>query len=79
LEQEDVNQWHDVVQDEYKSLIKNKILNLTKLPLGKHVNYRWDFKQKKLKVNGQVDKYKACLVAKVYSQVLDIIILKLFH
>jgi hypothetical protein len=35
--------------------------------------------RKKLKVNGQVDKYKASLVAKVYSQVLDIIILKLFH
>jgi hypothetical protein len=35
--------------------------------------------RKKLKVNGQVEKYKACLVTKVYSQVLDIIILKLFH
>jgi len=37
LEQEDVDQWHDVVQDQYKSLITNKNLTLTKLSLGKHV------------------------------------------
>jgi len=47
LEQEYVHQWHDVVEDEYKSLIKNKTLTLTKLPLGKHViGCRWDFKKK---------------------------------
>ncbi len=47
MEQEDVNQWHDVIQDEYKSLIKNKTLTLTKLSLRKHViGCKWDFKKK---------------------------------
>ncbi len=47
MEQEDVNEWHDVVQDEYKSLIKNKNLTFTKLPLGEHViGCRRDFEKK---------------------------------
>jgi len=34
LEQKDVKQWHDVAQDEYNSLIKNKTWTLTKLHPG---------------------------------------------
>ncbi len=70
LEQDDDNQWDDAIQNEYNSLIKNNTWTLTKLPLRRHIiGCKWVFCIK-YKVDGQVDKYKACLVAKNYSQVL---------
>ncbi len=64
LERDDDNQWDDAIQNEYNSLIKNYTWTLTKLPLKRHViGCKWVFCIK-YKVDGQVDKYKACLVAK---------------
>ena len=51
------------------SLDKNESWNLVQLPAGRKViGRKWLFK-KKLNAEGKVDKYKACLVAKGYSQV----------
>jgi hypothetical protein len=67
LEWEDVKGWHDVVQDEYNSLIKNKTLTLTKLPPSRHaIGCKWVF-HIKFKIDGQVDKYNAQLIVKLIS------------
>jgi hypothetical protein len=72
LERDDGNQWADIVQNEENSLIKNNTWSLTKLFLGRHaIDCNWVFCIKH-KANSQVDKYKAYLVAKGYSQVSNI-------
>ncbi len=72
MEQNYVNQWDDVIQNEYNSLIKSITWILTKLPFGRHViGCKWVL-HIKCKVDNQVDEYKAHLVAKGYSQVLGI-------
>jgi hypothetical protein len=72
LRSDDVIQWHNAIHDKYKSLIKNKTWSLTKLPLSRHViGCRWILCIK-LKVNGQIDKYKVRLTTKGYSQVQSI-------
>jgi len=64
LEWDDDNQWDDAIQNEYNSLNKNNTWILTKLLLKRHViGCNWVFRIK-YKVDGQVDKYKACLVTK---------------
>ena len=55
--------------EEMEALEKNEAWDLVKLHDGrKHVCRKWVLK-KKLNVEGKVEKYKACLVAKGYSQV----------
>jgi hypothetical protein len=61
LEWEDVKGWHDVLQDEYNSLIKNKTSALTKLPPTRHaIGCKWVF-HVKLKIDGQVDKIQGSI------------------
>ena len=58
--------------DEMASLHKNEAWDLVELPAGrKPIGSKWVFK-KKTNAEGKVDKYKARLVAKVYSQVSGI-------
>eukprot|EP00253_Pinus_taeda_P026072 PITA_26072 len=55
--------------DEMASLHKNKVWDLVELSAGrKPIGSKWVFK-KNTNVEGKVEKYKARLVAKVYSQV----------
>ena len=55
--------------DERESLHKNEAWDLVDLPTGrKPIGSKWVFK-KKMNVEGKVEKYKAWLVAKGYSQV----------
>ena len=55
-----------------KSLDKNQPWDLVELPTRrKPIGRKWAFK-KKMNVEGKVDKFKAWLIAKVYSQVLGI-------
>ena len=55
--------------DEMPSLHKNDAWALVELPAGrKPIGRKWVFK-KKMNVEGKVEKYKARLVEKVYSQV----------
>ena len=57
------------MDEEMEALEKNKTWNLVKLPTGrKPVGNKWVFK-KKFSAEGKVEKYKAHLVAKGYSQV----------
>lgn len=60
--------WHEAVQDEYNSFIKNKCWTLVDSPAGhKPVKCKWVF-SKKRGLNGELLKYKARLVAKGYTQ-----------
>jgi hypothetical protein len=55
--------------EEIESLHKNETWDLFKLPIGRnHVGRKWVFK-KKMNVTGQVEKFKARLMAKGYFQV----------
>jgi hypothetical protein len=55
--------------EEMESLYKNETWDLVKLPSGrKPVGSKWVFK-KKMNVVGQVEKFKARMVVKGYSQV----------
>lgn len=56
------------MQEEMKALYKNKTWNLVKLPNGKKaVGFKWVFTIKH-KANGYVDRYKARLVTKGFTQ-----------
>ena len=56
------------MDDEIEAIERNDTWELINLPKGhKTIGVKWVFKTK-LKENGEVDKYKACLVAKGYKQ-----------
>ena len=58
--------------DEMASLHKNEAWDLVELSAGRNpIGRKWVFK-KKMNVEGKVEKYKAQLVAKGYSQVSEI-------
>lgn len=60
--------WQDVMQTEFTALIKNSTWDLVPLPLGKNiVDCKWVYRTK-YNSTGAVEKYKACLVAKRFSQ-----------
>lgn len=60
--------WQDAINDEYASLMKNKTWSLCGLPKDrKTISCKWVFKLK-YKANGNVDKYKARLVARGFTQ-----------
>ncbi|KAG8483132.1 hypothetical protein CXB51_022089 [Gossypium anomalum] len=60
--------WIDVMKDEHKSMQDNKVWELVPLPEGaKPIGYKWIFKTKR-DANGNVERYKARLAAKGYTQ-----------
>ncbi|CAH9069840.1 unnamed protein product [Cuscuta europaea] len=64
--------WRDAMDDEIKSIVKNKTWELATLPpKHKAIGVKWVFKIKK-NAKGEVEKYKARLVAKGYAQRHDI-------
>jgi hypothetical protein len=66
---EDVNLWKRAMEEEIASLDKNEAWDLVELPNGRNpIGNKWVFKRK-TNVEEQVEKYKAWLVAKGYSQV----------
>ncbi|KAE8697713.1 hypothetical protein F3Y22_tig00110610pilonHSYRG00140 [Hibiscus syriacus] len=61
--------WKEAVQSEYDALLKNNTWSLVKLPAGRiPVGCKWLFKLKR-NPDGSVNRYKARLIAKGYSQV----------
>lgn len=69
LQNGDSIKWKETMEDEFSSLKKNQTWTLTELPAGKNVvGCQWIYKIK-YKPADSVDRYKARLVAKVYSQV----------
>jgi len=72
VDSEDGKLWKEAMVDEMASLHKNEAWDLVELLDGrKPIGSKWVFK-KKTNVEGKVEKYKAQLVAKGYSQVLGI-------
>lgn len=64
----DWTHWKNAINDEYQSLINNNTWTLCELPTDrKPVACKWVFKLKR-KANGEIDKYKARLVARGFSQ-----------
>ena len=60
--------WRLAMDNEIKSIEKNKTWTLTELPLGtKKIGVKWVYKTK-YNEYGQIDKHKARLVDKGYSQ-----------
>jgi hypothetical protein len=69
VDSKDGNLWKRAMDEEMESLDKNEAWDLVELPTRrKPIGRKWVFK-KKLNVEGKVEKYKARLVEKGYSQV----------
>jgi hypothetical protein len=64
----DANDWKEVIHSEMDSILSNETWELVDRPYGcKPVGCKWVFK-KKLMLDGTIDKYRARLVAKGYTQ-----------
>ena len=64
----DADDWKEAVQSEMDSILSNGTWELTERPYGcKPVGCKWVFK-KKLRPDGTIEKYKARLVTKGYTQ-----------
>nr|KYP41883.1 Retrovirus-related Pol polyprotein from transposon TNT 1-94 [Cajanus cajan] len=60
--------WIDAMKDEIKSIQDNDVWDLVELPKGvKRIGCKWIFKAKK-DSKGNIERYKACLVAKGFTQ-----------
>ena len=60
--------WIDVMKDEMKSMQDNNIWDLVEFPKGvKPIGCKWIFKTKK-DSKGNIERYKACLVFKGFTQ-----------
>ncbi|GMF20131.1 unnamed protein product [Phytophthora fragariaefolia] len=67
-ESDDQSEWEHAMDDEIKSLLENGTFEVVPLPPGRSaVKSKWVFKKKTL-ADGSLDKYKARIVAKGYSQ-----------
>jgi hypothetical protein len=63
-----VDDWKEVVRSEMDSILSNGTWELVDRPYGcKPVGCKWVFK-KKLRLDGTIDKYKAMLIVKGYTQ-----------
>eukprot|EP00253_Pinus_taeda_P028817 PITA_28817 len=72
VDSEDGKLWKEAMVDEMASLHKNEAWDLVELPARrKSIGSKWVFK-KKTNAEGKVEKYKAWLVAKGYSEVWGI-------
>lgn len=62
------DEWRATMEEEDEPILKNKTWDLVELLEGKEpIGCKWLYKPK-FKSDGSVDKYKAMLVAKCYSQ-----------
>jgi hypothetical protein len=69
VDSEDGKLWKKAMVEEMTTLDKNEAWDLVELSTGRNpIGSKWVFK-KKLNAKGKVEKYKAWLVAKGYSQV----------
>ena len=68
----DSQKWIDAMNEEYKSMQDNDVWDLVPLPKGaKPIGCKWIFKTKR-DSKGDVERYKAHLVAKGFTQKKDI-------
>ncbi|OWZ09396.1 polyprotein [Phytophthora megakarya] len=67
-ESDDQNEWEHAMDDEIRSLLEKGTFEVVPLPPGRSaIKSKWVFKKKTL-ADGSLDKYKARIVAKGYSQ-----------
>jgi len=79
VDSEDGNIWKRAMDKEMTSLDKNETWDLVELPTGRNpIDNKWVFK-KKMNAEGKVEKYKARLVTKGYSQVEGIDFSEFFY
>ena len=72
------DKWLDAMKDELKSMAQNCVCDLVELPEGcKRVGCKWVFKTKH-DFHGNIERYKARLVAKVLLKRMALIIRKHF-
>lgn len=65
---DDWPQWRSAIRAEYESLVKNQTWTVCDLPASRRpITSKWVFKLK-YRANGRVDKYKARLVAREFTQ-----------
>ena len=70
--------WKQAIEVELFALEKNATWTLTKLPFGKKtIRCKWVFKVK-FKPNGSIERHKARLVAKCYTQTVGVNYLETF-
>lgn len=63
-----LSKWFTTMEDEIESMTKNHVWDFVDIPPGcKTIGNKWILKVKH-KADGLIDKYKACLVAKGYTQ-----------
>lgn len=68
LSRPDANEWKLAMEEEYQSLIENGTWSLSELPPNrKAIKSKWVFRTKR-DITGCIDRYKARLVIKGYSQ-----------
>lgn len=68
MESDNSTKWLDAMKEELKSMDSNEVWDLIELPKGcKRVGCRWVFKTKR-DSNGNIERHKARLVAKVFTQ-----------
>ncbi|GJR26863.1 retrovirus-related pol polyprotein from transposon TNT 1-94 [Tanacetum coccineum] len=68
MESSEAPYWKEAIQSKIDSIVHNNTWKLVDLPSGhKPIGHKWIFK-KKLRPDGTIEKYKACLVAKGYRQ-----------
>lgn len=61
-------QWREAMKVELEAMEQNHTSSVVSFPAGKHsAGCRWVFKIK-YRLDGSVERHKACLVAKVYTQ-----------
>ena len=67
MEDSNSDKWIETMNQEYKSMQDNKVWELVPLPEDvKPIGCKWIFKTKR-DSKGNVERYKACLVAKSYT------------
>ncbi len=72
LKGEDVKKWEIAMQEEYNSLVVNNTWSLVPLPKGRNpISCKWVFKIKH-GVDGEVECYKARLVARGFNQTFGV-------
>jgi hypothetical protein len=79
IDSEDGKLWKNAMDEEMASLDKNEAWDLVEFSTRRnYIGIKWVFK-KKLNAEGKVEKYKAWLVAKGYSQVEGIDFGEIFY
>ena len=67
--------WKEAIDSELQSILNNNTWELVELPrVCKPITCKWIFR-KKLKADGSIDKYKARIVVRGFTQNLELIIL----